>query len=412
MVDQAYFKVDKVGGAVDTTLGRQFYGTPGDLVIYFGPSDKPWYGLPTNALDAARFDWSNENVGVTAVAGKIVGKLIGTAVPAADIDVTGLVASLKGNENMSGSVYLYNQMTHATGALGSNGFITRTSPFPAVVPVATVAGGRNDMLYVLGVKGKAKMGAAWISGELDKNYGNNRPSASAATAAGSVTDSDAFYRGWAALLDAGYKADVSGVAAFMPWFELGIGSGQHDTNSNKNRQFTAITGDYRPGSIRGRFAAFNNGVAIAAYPGLGVGTTLGVNTANTTLANSVIWGLGVKANPASLTKLTAGLSFWDFRTQTIVAPIMDQNETTARANAAGSQHDVSAGNKHLGSEIDLDLTWKHSENVSFSTGWGSFLPGGIIKEAVQSAAGSGGSPATGTGVSPATLAYFDVRVKF
>src|SRR6185312_82472 len=75
-VDEAYVKIDKLFGALDTTIGRQFYGESGDLVIYYGPKYN-LYGMPITALDAGRFDWNGEKVGVTLVAGKITGSAIG-----------------------------------------------------------------------------------------------------------------------------------------------------------------------------------------------------------------------------------------------------------------------------------------------------------------------------------------------
>src|SRR5581483_9562975 len=88
-VDQANFRVDKVFGAVDTTLGRQFYGNSGDMIVYFGPSDKALYGLPVNAIDAARFDWSNDMIGITGIAGEIVGKPLGAITVSGKKDLTG-----------------------------------------------------------------------------------------------------------------------------------------------------------------------------------------------------------------------------------------------------------------------------------------------------------------------------------
>jgi hypothetical protein len=38
-VEEAFVKIDKLFGSADFTLGRQFYGEPGDLVIYYGPRD-------------------------------------------------------------------------------------------------------------------------------------------------------------------------------------------------------------------------------------------------------------------------------------------------------------------------------------------------------------------------------------
>src|SRR3989338_6227536 len=110
MIDQAYFKVDKVMGAVDATFGRQFYGNSGDMVIYFGPSDKAQYTLPVTALDAGRFDWKNEHMNVTGVVGKTVGTGLGIA--GVNRDLRGVSAMCTKHENLHGGAYLYNLVTH------------------------------------------------------------------------------------------------------------------------------------------------------------------------------------------------------------------------------------------------------------------------------------------------------------
>jgi hypothetical protein len=403
-VDQAYVKIDKVFGAVDTTLGRQFYGTSGDLIVYFGPSDKALWGMPVNALDTARFDWANDMVGLTGVVGKIAGaNTTAAAIPHAGTDIRGLVASIKAAENISAGAYVYNRVIHALGAAG-------TAPTQGGGAVGAPNGGKNDNLWVAGLKGKWSAGGLWTSAEFAKNFGENRGSTAAKLAAARN------YVGWAAKLDGGYKADMGGVGAVQAWGHFGYGSGDGDANSSHNNGFVAINGDYRPGSIYGRFAnaqgaplAFGAGLSAPAVYGFGAGA----NTAfagNGTLTNRVIWGLGAKVTPEALNKFTAGVAFWDFKSQTALLP-----NIPVGAGPDAQTDRVYGGNKHIGSEVDLDLEWKHSENVSFMTGAGYFLPGGAIKEAVQATSAtsnSGAAQANGIGNNPAKMAYFDVRIKF
>jgi hypothetical protein len=84
-----------------------------------------------------------------------------------------------------------------------------------------------------------------------------------------------------------------------------------------------------------------------------------------------------------LSKLTTALSIWDYHTSNAI--------------------ETNNGNKNAGYEVDLDVTWKHSENVSVAAGVGSFQPGGAINEAVATATKS---------VNPATLGYAELHVKF
>lgn len=375
-VDQAYFKIAKLAGAVDATFGRQFYGESGDAVVYFGPSDKALYGLPVQALDAARFDWSNDMLGVTGIVAKVTGHALGVAGATQDVDLRGINVMLKGNDSLSGGAYLYNRLQHATGASGAAATGAGAGAF--------AASGRNDRLYVVGAKAKAMLGqAAWVGGEIAKNFGDNRLQ--------NVTNFASRYTGWMAKVDAGMKAELAGLGAVAPWVHLGYGTGQGDLNSNQNNAFTAINGDYRPGTIMGRFSVLGAeqlGGAIGAFGANGV--------SNNTLSNRKIWGAGVKVTPGMMSKLTAGLAFWDFNTQTAASPV-------APGGSAAF-----AGNRHIGSEVDLDLSWKHSDNVMIGAGVAQFQPGGLVKEAIQPAAG----PATGNGNNPAQLAYFDVRVKW
>jgi hypothetical protein len=357
-LDQAYFKVDKVFGAVDATLGRQFYGNAGDMIIYFGPYSN-LYGLQTSAIDAARFDWSNDMVGVTGLVGKFTGSAVG-ATASGDVDVQGLNATVKGNDMWNAGAYVWNQVTHNSAAGGSP-----STP--------------NDQLWILGLKGKVSAGPAWLKAEVAKNFGENRSAAlqGGGNSAPGQPVASANYDGWAFKLDLGAKADV-GMATLNPWGQFADGSG--GLNANKNHNFTAINPDYRPGGIYGYFSSIS---AAALGAGSGAGTV-----SSNSLGNRVIWGVGFNATPAALSKLTAGIGYWDYHTQ---------SEAGLPAGAAG--------NKHIGSELDVNLGWKHSDNVAFNVGAGQFWAGGDI----ANANGNGAAPKS---TSPATLFQFTTSVKF
>jgi hypothetical protein len=360
-VDEAYTKIDKVFGYVDVTLGRQYYGEPGDLVIYYGPKYN-LYGMPITALDAGRLDWNGEKVGVTFLASKVVGSAIATtAIPvttdSGNVDLTGIDVHFKPTENVTGSAYIYDRTTIRSGA----------NPGGANPP--NVVG--NDYLYLAGLKGKVTIGGAWLKAEFDKDFGSNRTYNGAG-----VSTFNGNYTGMAAKADAGYKADL-GVGALTGWGQYGIGSG----GSSANRSFQAIAGDYRPGGIFGRF------IAAGSVPGLSASAGFG-----STLTNLQVVGVGVKANPSALSKLTAGLSWYNYRFQNIAG---------ARAIAIGSGSPASfTGSNQIGNEADLDLTWQHSENVALSIGAGSFQNNGFIKD-TQTKSNN-----------PATLAYADASIKF
>lgn len=381
VVDEAYVKIDKIAGQVDLTMGRQFYGSSGDLVIYYGPSDKAWYGLPVTPLDSARADWNNEWIGVTGVAGKVTGHPVGVAA-VSDVDVTGLNFALKGTENYGGALYVYNKMTHNLGATGAP---------PSNVPSA---GGKADNLYLVGLKLKLAGAGFWWRGEYDQNFGDNR--VSPATVANAPASN---YTGRAVLTNAGWKVESESAGMFSIWGEYGFGTGRKNSRDNQNDGFASINSDYRPGSIYGRFAANAvTGVALGSTVGNagvagGAVATAGA-TSNPGLSNRQIWGAGLRASPGFANKLVVGASYWDYRLATFM-------------RAPNDPADALQGNRHIGSEADVDLIWTHSENVAFATGWGIFLPGGLIYNANRQASVNGG-----IGTNPANLFYFDTRIKF
>lgn len=371
-VSEANVKIDKVFGHFDATLGRQYYGEAGDLIIYYGPKNN--YGLVVTNIDAARVDAANDWIGFSGLAGKTVGSAIGAT--AADVDVHGFDVGVKPMP-IKTNAFVWRQITHATGALGT--------------PSNTaLAAGTNDYLWVYGLKVKGEAMGGWAAVTVAANAGQNR--LQAATAA--PTSRSRSYSGKALLVDAGWKADVSGVGGFTPWLNFGWGSGQSSTLENRNEGFTAIASDYRPGLIYGKFDG-----AIAAG-GLGNTSTPGT-VSGAGLNNRVIWGVGLKVAPAAVSKLTAGLSYWDFRRQRATS-------TTAAAPAG-------LGNKHIGSEIDVTLDWKHSDNVMFGVGAATFQPGGFVKESIQqgnTTGVSGGTAGSGVGVSPVTALFGDVNIRF
>ena len=83
-----------------------------------------------------------------------------------------------------------------------------------------------------------------------------------------------------------------------------------------------------------------------------------------------------------------------------------------------------AQQKHIGDEIDIDFTWKHSDNVSFQAGMASFRPGKYIQSMIAdsyngtTSAGLAANPTTTTSPgmrvsnNPVVMAYGDMKIKF
>lgn len=364
-VQEANVKIDKLAGLFDTTIGRQFYGEPGDLVIYYGPRDN--YGFVTDALDAFRFDWKGEHMAVTGLAARQT-DTTATALANASVDVRGIVVSCNQHETVKPSVYLYNRQTHGTNGLGI------TAP-----PATTVGGtGKNTNLYVAGLKAKVMAGGFSGHAEIAKNFGDDRST----FLNGGLGPQSGRYTGYALLLKGGYKADVADVAALNPWAEFGVGSGDANFAHAGNGNFQSINTDHRPGGIYGRFDQ-TAGVSVGQNGAGSFGSNGAI--ASNGLTNRVIYGLGIKATPAAINKLTAGLAWYRYAFHR-VAP-----------EANGLKR-----SRNIGSEVDVTADWKHSDNVSVGITLGSFLPGAHVNDF------NGPNSAT----NPAQMAAADVKIRF
>lgn len=365
-VEEAFVKIDKLAGLFDTTVGRQFYGEAGDLVVYYGPRDN--YGQTVSAIDAFRFDWMGEHMQVTGIAGRTSDQGPGFAANTSnssfgDVDLRGLVVSCNQHENVKPSAYIYNRVTHARGSLGATAGSTGTG-----------AGvGKNDNLFVAGLKAKVAAGGFSGSAEFAKNFGQDRQTYNGVTTGAQNVN----YTGHAIKLNAAYKAEVSDVGAIMPWAEAGRGSGDNNFDHAGNRNFQSIATDYRPGAIYGRF---DSGAAAT----LGSGVT-NLNASSNGLSNRLIWGLGVKFTPASLNKLTTGVQYYRYAFDRLAK------------NSQGVRF-----SRNIGSEVDIVNEWKHSENVGVKVSLGSFLPGAYVAD----------TKGPGAALNPAVMAAADLSIKF
>ena len=299
-----------------------------------------------------RLDWNGEKVGVTAISGVNSGAALGVK-DSGTINVYGLEVHAKPIDFLSGSAYVYERTSVNSGVGGNAG-------------AASVVGNRN--LFVAGLRAQVAAAGAWLKGEFDKNFGSNR----SVDANGSYTTAENF-TGWAAKLNSGVKVDMSRFGSLTGWAE-GMVASSGGSAAGASRGFYPILSDYRPGLIYGRF---DNNFASAALNRGGFGNV------DVVPSNRVILGAGAKVTPAMLSKLTVALSYWQFRAQ-----------------SGNYQPAAARGNKFLGSEYDLELTWAHSENVSVSMGFADFQPGRALIV-------SGAAP-----VNPATMCSSNVSIKF
>ncbi|MFH2201828.1 MAG: hypothetical protein ABIJ96_01815 [Elusimicrobiota bacterium] len=390
-VNLANIKIDKMFGHFDITLGRQYYGDPGDLIVYVGPYDT--HGLYATSVDGMRVDAENDMLTFT-------GSFFTTAGPA-DISagaqdsntyLKGIEIGIK-NMPVKSKFFVWNRLVQQAGTLGTP---------PAVV--GPTAGGLNDNLYVFGTQLRGEAAGGWLSLDLAGNLGTDRISGNAYGGACGVEfcpAGTAKYRGWGFLVDTGYNAEIANVGGFTPWGTFGFGTGRSSLGQNKNEGFNTIATDFRPGVINRRFAAANAAQILgsAANNMVAANTMDGAttNAATTGLNNRVVWGAGANFTPAFEDRATVGVSFWDFRFQRVTD-----------IGAGAKVHRAHAGNTHIGSEFGLTSEWRHSENVTLGMGWATFQPGGYIKEIMEDSAAS----VQGAGNNPVQMWFADFTVKF
>lgn len=314
-VDNAYVKIDKVFGEVDLTMGRQFYGNPTDLVIYFGPN--PDDLLSVNALDIFRADASVKDwAKVTGIAGKTNETTPAVALTPSAATTANTDTDLWGVDVNSDKVipagnlgaYYYTQKTHTNAGLGNNTLI----------------------VYGLRASGDIKpVGGLSYSAEVAMNGGRNR-----AVAAGQG------YRGNAVLLGAKYAKEVKAmpIRASVEW---GISTSSF-TAIAPGKRFGIIwgeqTGNFGPSTLKG-------------------GTTV------TGLSNLKVMSASVGIDP--IKKLGVDLSWYRFQ----------------KADKLNGMSGIGAGLTSLGTEYDLVVSWKHSDNVTLSASAASFQVGDALRPA-------------------------------
>lgn len=318
-VQEAHVRIPDVFDRADLTIGRQFYGRPNDLIVYFGPVNNDL--LSVAALDVFRADGKlGEWASVTGIAGKSVESTFASlASPAADR--TNTDADLWGGEVWSDRII-------PKGKLATYFYYNRAK---------NAGPGGHNALNVTGVRAAGDLPAGLsYAGEVAFNGGrNNGPAATPA------------YKGYAYLLGLTHEHTCPiGDGALKAQFGWGRGD---DPSTGGNEAFTPINSDLRFGEIVGKHGA---NLRIPILPGL---------------SNLVTWNIGAYLTPAIWDrKLGLGTHYYSFQWQK-----RPTNPLTV----------VPYADKQLGQELDLKASWKHSENVSFSASFAWFWPGKAFTQA-------------------------------
>lgn len=332
IVNQANVMLKNIWGW-DHKLGRQYYGNPTDLVIYYGPSRQPGVRtLPVSALDAWTGWWHNDHMEANAIVGKLTDNtpLSGgnTLVGETDKDIRGVEVACHKMDAANMGVQLYNVYTHVAG----------------------IAPGTQTTVVAPKIWGKTMDGNFQYSAELTYNGGYNDGTTCNGTAA-VVGTNQCGTKGESALLNGSYTTPFMGSLKLMA--EFGWGSG-NDPNSPSSDDKTAtyVNSDYRPGDIYGGNVG---GMLVIS------GNVL--NPAG--LGNRTIFDLGFMHTLDKQPKLSWGAQYYNF--------------------SLSKQPTATVSDKGLGSEIDLRTKWQQSENVAISAGYGWFIPGQAVKDFVANA---------------------------
>lgn len=250
---QAYLNLKGVMG-LNHKIGRQFYGNPNDLVIYYGPKMWPYpVNLPVSALDAWVGTYEYNDWMFTALMGKVTNA--GSA-PDADKNLSGIDVKKKIDVfNLNAYYYYQNDKTS----------------------------GNSKYLGVLGLR--ANWECKFLKGlNLGLEYDMN-------TGVDTTATNDKDYKGYAYKVNADYSFDLAG--------KLGIGaeylfmSGDDNAADKDNDRFMPINTDYRPTIIADGY---------------------GVNTTYVTSIGSGVNLYGFKLNwtPSALEKLNIATNYYDY----------------------------------------------------------------------------------------------------
>lgn len=205
--EEAYMNLKNVFG-VNHRLGRQFFGNPGDMVVYFGPTSNLGQAYSASALDAWYGEYKKDKLTVGALMGKVTENSL-TAMR--DKDVYGVTAAYDYRAELQPSLYIYQVDDR----------------------VASVVSAKPN---IAGVKVTGKYQGVGYGAEFAMNSGNN-----------GATD----YTGTAMKANVDYALDAKTAGKFVFMGEYAMGSGNDTTTADKEEGFQAVNSNYVPGLLFG-----------------------------------------------------------------------------------------------------------------------------------------------------------------
>jgi hypothetical protein len=282
-VEQAYLNLKGVLG-MDHKLGRQFYGNPGDLVIYYGPKMWPYQVNigDVDAIDAWVGTYNYKDWAFTGIMGKEVAGSINDDM---GTNLSGIDIKKKIDRFNLNAYYYYKVDNTNKDHLGLYGFRANW-----------------ECKYVEGLN---------LGAEYDHNLGSYY---------NTIVSPNRYesYKGYAYKVNAGYTTDkVAGKLGLNA--EYVYGSGDDDDTDTDYKTYTSIADDYRPGIISG-------------------GNWINWNKYNYTGDGDKIIKLGLNWTPEKLNKLNLAFDYINFKAA--------EKETHMTADTLGNEYDIVATWNH------------------------------------------------------------------
>lgn len=336
LFDNGYVKIDKVFGHIDLTIGRQFYNDASDLVFYAGPQGDEI--LSVTSLDAFRAD----------------ADILGV------VKFHGLVSKL--NDRDSGGTFPTGPDNNAdTNVWGGEFNSDKLIPsgniaayyYTRQIKKAFNTVNGNDTLSVTGVRVNGDVppiGGLGYQAEYIQNLGRDHGTANAPAHNG-----NAYFLG----VNYGRTMNTTPIRAHLEY-----GRGSDD--------FTTIAAGRRFGLIWGEHTSLTNAPS-------NLNRTNGVGQGNS--------GAGL----SNLKVVDAGVGFTCPKTHIGVDLTWYRFIYAANIGNIGTS---------AGTEYDLVLSYKHSDNVSFEVNAATFQVGDALKN-------TGGTP-----TNPITRLGADVKIKY
>ncbi len=317
LIQNAYIAMDDLLG-LKVKLGRQYVGNPDDLVLYYGPLNDD--NLTVNALDAISISKAFKFVEIGLMIGKD--------------DEDDALANTDSDDGVGTGDINVNSLDIVLPTLIPGGKINLGKAW--AVDENSSDSDDSDKLgvYRIGVNGGLQDNLITYRAEYLMNDGEYG-------AAGAKVD----YKGNA--IDLGVGANLKAMGDLGLAVNFVNASGDDNTTNTEDKAFQTIS----PGRFYGEIFGKSNTFAFADG---GAGVDTGAQDQGLQIIH-----LGASYTPEMLAKLSVKVDFYDF-------------------SYAEDTVDNATAEDDIGTELDLTIGYKHSDNVKLEAGYAMLSPGDAV----------------------------------